>query len=156
LSGEAKAIAAKLDDQTVPLVQLETLVAGYIAGTGANRPERPLIEQKLEDRRQRAQFSSDLLALDAALGKRDAAAIAARVSDGEFAKALTQLSAYPGLVFQSRLAGFERRERTATATVLIRHALAVFPERTLTYRYDLRQTTAGWTIAAAKLQPRTP
>ena len=75
------------------------------------------------------------------------------VADPDYAKALAALMAYPGLVFEQRLESFARRERQATAKVIIRHALQVFPERQLTFLYDLRQDDQGWKIHAAQLQP---
>ena len=41
----------------------------------------------------------------------------------------------------------------ATALVTVRHALAAYPERTLTVTYGLTRAAGGWIISAASLQP---
>jgi hypothetical protein len=151
-SGEAKAVSAKLDDPATTIAQGEELVKQFLATAGSDRPEKALLLEKLEDRRTRSRIVTLLAGLDQAVAKRDQTAIQHAVDDADFAKALVALASYPGLVFESRLATCTRSGRTSTATVRIRHALAVFPERILTYRYDLRETDQGWVIAAAHLQ----
>ena len=134
------AIASSKDGQKAA-AELETKSA----------PKRKTLETKLEDRRQRVVLTQSLAGLDAALTRKDAA-IKAAVSDASFAQDLITLTGYEGLVFESRLADFARSERTAKATVQVRHALKVFPERTLTLAYDLTNADGkGWIIAGAKL-----
>jgi tetratricopeptide (TPR) repeat protein/predicted Ser/Thr protein kinase len=157
LVARAQAAAKALDDATVPLAEGEAAHQRFLdAAGGAERPEKPLLARKLDDRRQREQAVAVLAALDQSVVKKDAAGIRARVADGAFAAALEQLGAYAGLTFASRLDGFTRQDGSAEATVRIRHALAVFPERTLTYRYGLRQTDQGWVVASAQLVTDKP
>ena len=149
---QAKALSALIDDPTQQIPAVEQALAGFVQRAGADRPERKTLETKLEDRRQRVVLTQSLAGLDAALTRKDAAAIKAAVSDATFAQDLITLTGYEGLVFESRLADFARSERTAKATVQVRHALKVFPERTLTLVYDLTNADGkGWIIAGAKL-----
>ena len=149
---QAKALSALIDDPTQQIPAVEQALAGFIERSGADRPERKMLETKLEDRRQRTVLTQSLAGLDAALTRKDAIAIKAAVSDATFAQDLIALTGYEGLVFESRLADFVRKERTATATVQVRHALKIFPERTLTLAYQLANTEGkGWIITSAKL-----
>jgi predicted Ser/Thr protein kinase/tetratricopeptide (TPR) repeat protein len=153
LSGQAKELSTRMDDLDQRIPDLEQALTDFLAKAGADHPSRAFLEQKLEDRRQRIQVVAALGALDAALAKHDAGRITALVTDHEFATALTALMGYPGLVFTSHLDGFVRTGDHGTLTVSVRHALAVYPERTLTYLYDVHHGDQGWTIAAAHLQP---
>jgi predicted Ser/Thr protein kinase/tetratricopeptide (TPR) repeat protein len=152
LAGEATALIARLDDLSQGVPILEESVARWLAGPGANRSERATVEGKLEDRRVRARVAEVLATLDRAVAQHDSATIRTLVTDAIFAEALVQLSARPGLVFASTLSAVERGERAAAANVSIRHALAVMPARTLTYRYELRQTATGWVITTAHMK----
>jgi thiamine kinase-like enzyme len=153
VTGQAKAILQRLDDLSVELPPLEQQVKEFLEKAASDRPERIVLEIKLEDRRQRLRVGETLANLDAAMRRLDPAAVKTVVADPDYAKALAALMAYPGLVFEQRLESFARRERQATAKVIIRHALQVFPERQLTFLYDLRQDDQGWKIHAAQLQP---
>ena len=150
---QAQALSALIDDPSQSVPVLEQALAGFLERAGTARPERPELERKLEDRRQQLVVVAALAALDGVMARGDRAALAPLVTDSEFAKALGELMAYPGLVFESRLDGFTRRDSQATAKVSLRHALAVYPERRLSYVYELKRESQGWTIASAKLQP---
>ncbi len=152
VSGEAKRLLDRIDDQGQDLSTLERDVAAFIAKAGGERPERALLDRRLEDRHQRAQVAKDLSALDASVVAKDAGAIAKSVADADFAQALVKLGTYKGLEFASTLIDFIRQEDKATAKVRIHHALAVFPARDLVYLYDLHRDDTGWRIVAAHLQ----
>jgi serine/threonine-protein kinase len=154
LSGAASALSARIDDPAQGLPELEQAVKDFIAKAGADHPQHAFLEQKLEDRRQRAQVALVLGKLDAAVAQKDAGAIKALVADAEFAEALSALAAYPGLVFASHLDEFLRNGDHGTVKVSVRHALAVMPERTLSYLYDLHRGEQGWAITGAHLQSR--
>jgi serine/threonine protein kinase len=151
LSGEAKRLLERIDDPKNNVAALEQETAAFLAQAGGERPERALLERRLEDHRQRIVVSDTLANLDGAVRAKDAAGIAKTVEEPAFAEALALLAAYPGLVFESSVADFMRQDRQATAKVRIRHALSVFPERVLTYAYDLRHSDAGWRITGAHL-----
>jgi hypothetical protein len=154
LTGQAAALSLRIDDPAQGIPELEQAVKDFIAKAGADHPQHAFLEQKLEDRRQRVQVAAALGRLDAAVAHQDAGGIKAVVADAEFAEALRALSAYPGLVFASHLDEFVRNGDQGTVKVSVRHALAVFPERTLSYLYDLRRSEQGWAITGAHLQPR--
>ncbi len=154
LTGQAAALAARIDDAAQGIPELEQAVRDFIAKAGADHPQHAFLEQKLEDRRQRVQVAAVIGRLDAAVTHQDAGAITALVADGDYAAALRALSALPGLVFASHLDEFVRTGDHGTVKVSVRHALAVYPERTLSYLYDLRRGEQGWAITGAHLQPR--
>jgi len=150
---QAGALAKSMDDplQTIPV--LEQSLVSFLERNGANRPEKTVLEAKLEDRRSRAAVATRLGELDTAVKKADAKTIATLVSDTSFAQALGDLSKEPGLVFASTMNGFTRAGDSATATVGIRHALATFPERTLKLTYTLTRQGADWVISGATFNP---
>jgi hypothetical protein len=151
--GKAKALMAQIDDPASTIPMLEAGLAAFLSEAGADRPERPLLERRIEDRRQAAVAAAGLADLDRGILTGDRAAIARQVADADFAAALARLSSYRGLAFASRLAGFSREGDKATATVSVRHALAVYPERELRYLYEMTRDASGWRISAAHLQP---
>ena len=152
-TAQAKAVLALIDDPKSTIPELESALARFTADVGPGRPEQPLIERRIEDRRQSQALVGQLADLDRNVLTGDQAGIAQRVLDQDFAGSLAALSRYPGLAFTSRLGSFSRDGDQATAQVIVRHALAVFPERELRYLYELKREAAGWRIAAAHLQP---
>ncbi|MBA2481461.1 MAG: protein kinase [Planctomycetes bacterium] len=157
LSQESKNLIDRIADPKQDIAVLERDVAAFTATLPAGRPERTLLERRLEDHRQRSALSVSLASLDAALASKSSEMVAKVVTDSEYAEALRTLWTYQGLVFETTLVDFLRADdRTATAKVRIRHALAVFPERTLEYVYDLKHGDHGWQIASAHLQAPAP
>jgi predicted Ser/Thr protein kinase len=152
LSQAASALLTRIDDPTQDTAAVGRDIATFIAGAG-DRPEVAVLQRHLDDRRQRDATAAMLGDLDRAVAAGDAGAINAAVVDPDYAAGLAGLSHLPGLVFVSTLDTFVRDGATANARVRVRHALATFPERTLTYVYDLRQGDHGWQIAQAHLQP---
>ncbi|MBA3685226.1 MAG: protein kinase [Planctomycetes bacterium] len=152
LSDKAKAVLAVIEDRKQDIPAMEKALADFLASAGGDRPEKVALQVRIEDRRQLLRLESGLVGLDRAMAGKDVAAIAKVVHDAAFASALTRLMAYPGLVFESRVEDFVRDGASAKATIAIRHALDVFPERTLMYRYDIRDQPDGWVIVAAQLQ----
>jgi len=150
---QAKAVLALIDDPKSTIPELESALARFKAEVGPGRPEEPLIERRIEDRRQSQALVGQLADLDRSVITGDKTGIAQRVQDQDFAGSLAALSRYPGLAFTSRLGSFSRDGDQATAQVIVRHALTVFPERELRYLYELKREAAGWRIAAAHLQP---
>ena len=151
-SALAKALLAEAKDLQVPTAQLEQELAKFIAVAGAQRPELPEIRAQISIRAQHEAVIARLGELDAAVVGGNAQAIASIVSESGLANALAALKDQPGLVFQSNLTEFTPSGDTAAATIAVRHALASFPETTLTYRLQLRHTANGWTITAATRQ----
>ena len=148
-SGMAKAILAATADLAVPVPDLEEDLRAFLREAGLDRPEKAAIEARIDDRRQRDAVAAGLAELDKAVLSGDRAAIARLVTDEAHAAALGGLIGQDGLVFASAIDTFARDGASAAATVRIRHALASYPETVLVYRYDLRRTPTGWTIAAA-------
>ena len=153
ITAQAGALAKQIDDPGQAIPALEQSLAAFLERNGANRPEKAALETRLEDRRSRAAVTTRLGELDGAMAKADEKTIATLVTDGAFAKTLTDLAHEPGLVFVSTLDGFTRTGDAATATVTVRHALAAYPERTLKVTYGLARTAGGWIISTASLQP---
>ena len=150
---QAVALGKLFEDPTQPIPVLEQSLTSFLERNGANRPEKNVLEVKLEDRRSRAAVAARLAELDAALTKPEVKFIPTLVSDTAFAKSLSELASEPGLVFVSSMNSFTRTGDTATANVSVRHALATFPERTLKFTYTLTRTSGGWHISGATLQP---
>ena len=153
LTADAQNLLKRLDNPKEPLPELEKAAAALLASMDPGRTDRTLIERRLEDRRSSELFLSELAKLDAGVLKGDATVIRSLVNDGAFADSLLQLKSYQGLVFESHLVEFQRHDRDATASVTIRNAMDLAPERILNYTYDLRRDTAAtWQIVAAHLQ----
>lgn len=153
---EAKRVAAaaalleRARDLHVPVAQLDKELAAFVADAGTQRPERAGIELAIDDRRQRVAVTERLAQLDAAVLAAKADVISSIVRDPELAKAFSELGGQEGLVFTSRLTAFDRHGDQAEATIHLEHALASFPQQTLTYHYQLARTPAGWTITAGQ------
>ncbi len=155
LSAQSAGVLAVINDPRKGVQDMEGALANLLAKSGGNLADRAMLEGKIDDRRQQNRFEADMVGLDRALSGKDAAAIGQRVRDPEFASALTELTVYPGLVFETQVDDFLRDTsdpKKAKAKVTITHALAVFPKRRLTYRYDLRAEPEGWVIVSAQLQ----
>ena len=148
----AKALLAETKDLQVPVAQLEQELADFIKVAGAQRRELPEIRAQITVRAQRDAVIARLGELDAAVVGGNVQAINGIVSEAGLANALAALKDQPGLVFVSSLAEFTPSGDTAGATIKVRHALASFPETTLTYRLQLRHAVSGWTITAATRQ----
>ena len=148
----AKALLAEAKDLQIPIAQLEQELADFIKVAGAQRPELPEIRAQISFRAQREAVIARLGELDAAVVGGNVQTINGIVSEAALASALAALKDQPGLVFESNLAEFTPSGDTAAATIKIRHALASFPETTLTYRLQLRHPVSGWTITAATRQ----
>lgn len=153
MSAQARTVLQVIEDPKADIPAMERALAGFLANAGADRPERADLERRIEDKRQLARVGAALEGLDRAVLAGDAAAVRAVVQDTGFADALLALSRYEGLVFASHATGFERDGAQAVLQVSIRHALKVYPERTLRYVWRLRQEAGGWVIVAAELQP---
>lgn len=149
-STKAQALAKRLDDLKESVDGLATALAGFLQEAGEGRPEKALLERKLEDRRSRAAVSAGLGDMDAAVTQ--GGPLVEVVDDPAFAARLGALKPYAGLKFASTLESFTRNGEQAVAQVSVRHALAVYPERTLVYRYELARRNGRWRIAAARLQ----
>ena len=154
LTGQAKELSVRMDDPSQSIPDLEQGLKDFLAKAGVDHPQRGFLERKLEDRRLRLQVVAVLGTLDAAVVQKNIGGIKAVVADAVFASALADLTAYPGLVFSSHLDDFIRTGDRVTVKVSVRHALSVFPERTLSYLYDLHHSEQGWTISGAHLQQR--
>ncbi len=153
IAAQATALLAQIDDPGQSVPGLEQAVAGFLDRSGANRPEKAALERKLEDRRSRAAITTRLAALDAAMAKGDDQAIAALVTDQAFTKTLGDLAHEPGLVFITSLVTCTRTNDTATTDVVVKHALAIYPERTLKITYTWTRGGGGWVISTASMQP---
>jgi len=154
LTGQAKELSVRMDDPSQSIPDLEQGLKDFLSKAGVDHPQRGFLERKLEDRRLRLQVVAVLGTLDAAVVQKNIGGIKAVVADAVFASALADLTAYPGLVFSSHLDDFIRTGDRVTVKVSVRHALSVFPERTLSYLYDLHHSEQGWTISGAHLQQR--
>ena len=150
-STKAQALAKRLDDLKESVPDLTAALAAFLAETGETRPEKAILERKLDDRRSRLAVSGNLGDLDTAILQGND--LTALVEDPAFTARLEALRAYPGLKFASTLESFRRTGEKAVAQVSVRHALAVYPERTLIYRYELVRRDGHWRIANACLQP---
>ena len=148
----AKALLTEARDLQVPVAQLEQELADFIKVAGTQRPELPEIRTQIALRAQREAVIARLSELDAAVLGGNVQTIHGIVSDSALASALAALKDQAGLVFVSSLAEFVPSGDTAAATIAVRHALASFPETTLTYRLQLRHTVNGWTITTAQRQ----
>ncbi len=153
LSEAQRDLLARIDDPSQSLKDLAAAVATLTASWDPGRPERALLERRLADRAAHDDVAATLVDFDRAVMNADGRAVRAVVLDARFADALLRLKAYGGLVFASRLGSFERHGEDATAVVAITHALAVYPQRVLTYTFRLhRGDDAAWRIVAANLQ----
>jgi len=151
VGGQAKTVLALINDPQATIPAMEHALSAFLANAGADRPEKALLETRIEDHRQLVAVTQRLAGLDQAVRGKDAAGVRAMVADNDFAAALVELSALPGLVFESRIDDFVRDGRSGQLRVSLRHALALFPERVLAYRYAVRQDAGGWVIAKAEL-----
>ena len=150
--GLATTLQGRLQDRSVPVADLEQGLRDFLSEAGQERPERPLLERLLEDRRQLAAVEKGLAALDADLLAGRTASLSERIQDESFRTGLAALAGRKGLVFASRVASFTRDGDQATAQVLIRHAFDIYPERTLTMDLTLTRQANGWVITSARLQ----
>jgi len=151
-TADSRAVLAALGDLTQPLPTVERAVATFLTAH-PTRPERDQFTRRLDDRRARAEVELLLIGLDAAVRSGSAAAIAAAVADPDYAQSLSELSNDSGLVFVSRLDDFARDGERATARLSIDHALATFPQRTLTCLADLVRDHGHWRISKVAVQP---
>ena len=152
MSAQARGVLIIIEDPRSEVPAMEQALAQFLASNGADRPEKPELERRIEDRRQLKRVEANLAVLDQAVTAGDAAALATVVVDKPFAEALAALHRYDGLVFSTRVDDFAREGKQGTLKVSIRHALAVFPERVLHYVFSLREEPAGWVVAGAQLQ----
>ena len=148
----AKTLAIRCEDRRIPIPTLEQELAAFLTEAGQNRPERPALERRIEDRRQWSAVEDTVANLDKAVIARNAAAIAATVEDPDLRAGLTDLGHWSGLSVHSSIANFVRDGERATARLDLRHAFDVYPEQTLTYAIDLVRRRDGWVITAARVQ----
>jgi len=152
MSAQARGVLTIIEDPKSEVPAMEHALTQFLASAGVNRPEKPELERRIEDRRQLKRIETNLGTLDKAVTAGDAVALATVVVDQPFAAALAALHRYDGLVFSTRVDDFARDGKQGTLKVSIRHALAVYPERVLHYVLSLREESAGWVIAGAQLQ----
>jgi predicted Ser/Thr protein kinase len=156
LAGEARALAARLADPAQPLAEVAAAVRSWTAGDGRGRTDAAALTVELAARERREAASGVLAALDRAVVAGDRPALDTLIADPALTQALAGLSTQPGLVFVSRLISAEPvpgEPGAIAAGVVVRHALAVFPERDLRYRMRLAPGPAGFRILSAVLEP---
>jgi hypothetical protein len=152
IAAAAVSLGKLIADPKQDVAGLDRALATFVQQHGEEPARQAGLPVQLEDRRQSEAVMAQLKQLDQALKSKDHAQIDRVVSDKTYSEALNQLSAMAGLVFDSSMKKFTRTGDTATATVAIRHALKVFPERTLTMLYTLVRHGDTWTITQATLQ----
>jgi hypothetical protein len=156
LAGEARTLSARIADPAQPLTDVATAVRTWAAGDGRGRADAMALTVALGARERRETATGVLAALDRAVLAGDRATLDALVADPALAQALSGLAAQPGLVFASRLVAAEPASGepgAIAAEVLVRHALAVFPERDLHYRMRIGEGPSGFRILSAVLDP---
>jgi len=152
IAADAQTLLKRLADPKEPLPDLEASAAALLPVMDNGNADRALIQSRLDDRRAHDQVAGLLLRLDAAVVAGDKKTITSLVADSAFADQLVDLHSYQGLVYESRLSDLQRHDQDATAQVLIRTAMALSPESTLKYSFDLhRDSDATWQIVAAHL-----
>jgi len=152
LAADAQALLKRLADPKEPLPGLEASAAALLPSMENGNADRVLIENRLDDRRAHDQVLGLLGKLDAAVLAGDKKTITGLVSDAAFSDQLNDLHTYQGLVYETHLVDLQRHEQDATAQVSIRNAMALSPETTLKYSFDLhRDSDANWQIVAAHL-----
>jgi hypothetical protein len=152
LSQTATTLMKRIDDPSQDAAPTAKDIAAFIASAG-DRPDVAILQAHLDDRRQRDATAGMLAKLDAAVIAGDSGAINAAVTDADYAAALAGMAKLHGLVFATTLDSWAHAGDGASAHVRIRNAFDNFPERTLTYVYDLHLGDHGWQVAAAHLQP---
>ena len=152
IAADTQALLKRLADPKEPLPGLEASAAALLPVMDGGNADRALIQTRLDDRRAHDQVGTLLARLDAAVLAGDRKTITTLVADSAFADQLADLHSYQGLVYESRLTDLQRHDQDATAQVSIRTAMALSPESTLKYSFDLhRDSDATWQIVAAHL-----
>jgi hypothetical protein len=108
LTGQAKELSTRMDDPSQRIPDLEQGLKDFLAKAGVDHPQRAFLERKLEDPRLRLQVVAAWGRWMPRWCRRCIGGIKAVVADAEFASALADLTAYPGLVFSSHLDDFIR------------------------------------------------
>jgi tetratricopeptide (TPR) repeat protein len=152
IAAAALALQKRMTDQQQTIPALQQALTAFVKEHGEAPAVQAGLPVLLEDRHQRERIDELLKQLDKAILSHDSKHIATVITDADYSKALNELSTMAGLVFESSIQSFSRKENLATTTVAIRHALKTFPERTLTMVYTMNRQGEAWIITGAALQ----
>ncbi|MCX8039987.1 MAG: protein kinase [Planctomycetota bacterium] len=148
---QARQWLARLDDLKVPLTELEQGIAAFIAEAGAERPEVPVLQQRLQSRRVRAAIEQAIGALEQAVARREIAAIQALFSNEADGAPFVEFAQMPQARLRARLLTYNWEGAEASTEIELVHAMEHAPEERLVVRWTWRPAGEVWRIAAAPL-----
>jgi serine/threonine protein kinase len=155
MNQDALNLLRRIEDASQPLAQVTDAVDAWTRNRGQDRKESIALLEALRNRTLQERTTAVLADLDRAVMSGDPSALASVVTDRRFATGLAELKKFSGLVFQSRLISATSADPAAPvqASVLIRHALDVFPAKDLAYDFRLERNQDGMRIVNATLKP---